>query len=198
MTAMRTQDFSSLLQGIKTYPYEEVENVLEGHFNHLNDGMYSRVYELGDDFVIKLSNNDSSFTKYAIKSLKFQERNSLFPKLHSFETWEVGGHVVTVCVMERLEVDSRLNQKYEASKLPAPLIFECVIKRIINKDLNTNLEVLKYLQDFDAELKIDCQLFEDLLAWTQLSKVRSSRLDLHCGNFGFRPNGELVLFDPVM
>lgn len=168
--------------------------------------------DLSNQFIVKISKiAGDPWRRFADHCYKNQgETNPLFPKImHYAENigW-LGNSNYSIAVIEMLRIDrdrcylaaSTLNRKplkanfllfMRATNHPIykleqqgnkniDLLADVYMKRMGYKDLET-------IRDFGEKMVAICGGIE---AWYEM-------FDVHQGNVGWRPNGELVIFDPV-
>ena len=192
----RVGELPLIVAQIEGKGFSDIEDLLTSKgAKRLGEGAFGVVYGKEGGWVIKISKGDlfyEEFYKIAIQN----RNNSIFPKfnLDSHKEWKVtstlSGEEITHRSYGMEEFDSGLESAFWLKE------------QIPDLQRSKGQFALNYLiQDFE-ELEKRKEIFgnqyEDLLAYLrEVNKIPNIRWDVHQDNFGFRKNGELVIFDPV-
>lgn len=166
------------------------------------------------DYILKITKPDMAYTNdywlefaHYVAKTRVYESNSLFPVIHpeniivykdnSFAVFYE--YLNTLGVGERSRMDSLIEYKLrgqlwnEAKSMKRA--FELIFKDFINKPKAT-----KPLKTVCEVMKVPVEQMVDFLSHLARLKQQSPkmRIDIHGGNYGYRQNGNLVIFDPVI
>lgn len=197
----------------KSKDIDEAYNTIESYMVelggvHLGGGVYSNVYEGkdGGGYVVKTAFNDNHLDKFLKHAEGFG--NPLVPKVVAQRkvTYgdEFGEDIVAIYIMEKLEVDNYRNKKFFMDLISVDPNLHVGLK-----DANLGKLVGLIAQDkIDIEIgkKIDVVLrekggvsYDDIHDYGHILYDIAGNFnnDIHARNYGFDPQGNLIIFDPL-
>lgn len=165
----------------------------------------------GDGFILKISKDPNDpwqkFGKFCYESPDIVDRNPLFPRTMFYTdglTWSKSAFAV----VELLEVDSL--KARELTPVMVSAYFSETMRLMFSRaDNDSNYqkrkirfptidkELDKFMRQAGFRSLDDVRTFGDVMKQLYGIDGWLDNMDLHGNNVGWRPNGDIVLFDPI-
>lgn len=168
-------------------------------------GMFSFMRGFPKEFVLKVSRPDltdkDSWGRFVPIANKKFAKNKLFPMIFAHLELENadGGQPVDVSMIEYLTVDPKSDRSKEIQRACGAVVEMFDTYGTDGPDPDEDEEDFEdfesYLDDLD-DLGIDQNSFKDM--YNTLYKGRRFEYDIHTGNVGYRADGSVCIFDPVV
>lgn len=165
----------------------------------------------GDGFILKISKDPNDpwrkFGKFCYESPDIVDRNPLFPRTMFYTdglTWSKSAFAV----VELLEVDS-LKARALTPVMISAYFSETMRLLFSRADNDSNYqrhkiryptvdrEIDKFMREAGFRSLDDVRAFGDVMKQLYGIDGWIDNMDLHGNNVGWRPNGDIVLFDPI-
>ena len=194
-----TADLDNIFDTLEGRDKHECMVYLEENFNHLGSGCFGSVYKYGD-MIIKVSQNDVGYRNYITCSKEHAQHNSMFPKIYKESQWKSYSDDIHLVASELLVVHSGNNYKYECKTCGGHLGVEGLVFLLKEqRHIKSKESFFMFLTQKYIGAEFDINMIYLIFDWFNRSTtIQNFFPDIHPANMGFRNNGELVVFDPVV